>query len=238
MKISVLLTSFNYGQFIEEAIESILEQRYPRELYEIIVVDACSTDNTGDILNKYRTQLKIIYQKESSGLAGGCNLGIKASSGEYIVRLDADDRFCRDILLEESRLLDENKKIDFVYPDYYAKKEGRLKRIGLPPFDKNEIFQRGDFSGGGTMYRKKIFEKYGYYDEDLRSIENYEFIIRVLKNGVIGQHIEKPLYVYNYHENSMSTNTNLMKEAWRMIEKKHGIKCNIGKYHPRNIGLN
>lgn len=237
MKISVILTSFNYGEFIEGAIKSILEQSYPKELYEIIVVDACSTDNTKEILNKYKSHLKVLYQKDKSGLAGGCNLGIKASTGEYIVRLDADDLFCKDILLEESRVLDENKKIDFVYTDYFLKKERELKRINLPIFDEEEIFRRGDFSGGGTMYRKGLFHKYGNYDEKFRSIENYEFIIRILKKGIIGQHIKKPLYIYNYHENSMSTNTNLMEEAWRMIETKYGIKCNIGKYHPRNIGI-
>lgn len=237
MKISVLVTSFNYGDFIEDAIKSILGQGYPRELYEIIVVDACSTDNTADILNKYKSQLKVIYQKNTYGLATGCNIGIKASAGDYIVRLDADDVFCHEILLEESLILDKDQKIDFVYPDYYVKKNATLKRVYLPPFNHDEIFQRGDFFGGGTMYRKKLFEKYGYYDEKLKSIENYEFILRILKNGVIGQHIEKPLYIYNYHENSMSTDTKLMQDAWKLIEKKYGIKCDIGKYHPRNIEL-
>lgn len=235
MKISVLINSFDYGEFIEEAIKSVLMQNYPRELYEIIVIDACSTDDTDSILNKYSSQLKVIYQREKPGLATGCNLGIRASSGQYIVRLDADDVFCQNILLIESLFLDENSSIDFVYPEYFARKNDILKRIHLPPFDVNEIHQRGDFLGGGTMYRRKLFDKYGYYDENFETIENYEFILRLLKNGATGLHIELPLFIYNFHEKSMSTDEKLMLKASKMLEMKYGIKYKVNKYHPRNV---
>lgn len=235
MKISVLINSFNYGKFIEEAIKSVLMQNYPRELYEIIVVDVCSKDNTDSILKKYSSELKVIYQRGKPGLAAGCNLGIQASSGEYVIRLDADDTFCQNILLIESLFLDENPNIDFVYPDYFVKKNDKQKRIYLPPLDADEIYQRGDFVGGGTMYRKKIFTRYGYYDQNLKTIENYELILRLLKKGVRGLHIELPLFIYFHHENSMSDDKILALEAGKVLEKTYGIKYKIGKYHPRNV---
>lgn len=237
MKISVLITSLNYGDYIEGAIKSVLAQNYPRELFEIIVIDAGSTDKTESILMKYGSSLKVIYQRDKLGLAAGCNLGIKASSGEYIIRLDADDVFCKDILFIESLFLDENPSIEFVYADYLVEKGNNVKRVLLPPFDVDEIFQRGDFLGGGTMYRKSVFTKYGYYDEDMSSIENYELIIRYLKHGVTGFHVKLPLFIYNHHESSMSTNEKITFESAKIIEDKYGIKHNIGKFHPRNVGV-
>jgi len=235
MKISILINSFNHGEFIEEAIKSVLIQNYVRSGYEIVIVDACSADNTDNVLKKYGSHVKVVYQTEIPGLAAGCNLGIRACSGEYVVRLDADDLFCQNILLVESLFLDENPEIDFVYPDYFARKEGMDRRIRLPKYDPEEIRKRGDFLGGGTMYRRDLFEKCGYYDENMRSIENYELILRLMKDGKKGQHIELPLFIYNIREDSMSTDQTLLREAVEMIEKKHGIFYRTNEYHPRNI---
>jgi len=235
MKISIVINSFNQGEFIEKAIKSALMQSYPRKDYEIIVVDACSTDNTGKILSKYISEIKVVKQTEKLGLTVGCNLGIRSSSTEYVVRLDADDLFCQDILLVEASWLDKSPEVDFVYPDYFAKTNNIEKRIHLPDFSPNEIYERGDFLGGGTMYRRALLERHGYYDESFKTIENYELILRMVKSGAIGLHIELPLFIYNIRENSMSTDRNLLPEAVKMLEMKYGIEYRTNKYHPRNI---
>ena len=235
MKISVLINSFNHGEHIKEAIRSVLTQNYARNAYEIIVVDACSTDNTDNVLKRYNSEITIIEQTERPGLAAGCNIGIQKCSGEYVVRLDADDVFCQNILLVEALFLDKNPEIDFVYPDYLARKGNIEKRIRLPKYDPEEIRERGDFLGGGTMYRRGLFEKYGYYNECMRSIENYELVLRLMGNGATGLHIELPLFIYNLYENSMSTDQKSLKEAIRIIEEKHGIEYCNNRYHPRNV---
>lgn len=235
MQITVLVNSYNHGKFIENAIKSILMQNFPREDYEIIVVDACSTDETVEVLEKYRDELKVVYQKDSRGLAAGCNMGIKASKGKYILRLDADDTFLQNIMLVESLFLDSNEDIDFVYPDYIINQANVTKKINLPSFNPEEIFIRGDFLGGGTMYRRVVFDKYGYYDESFKCIENYELIIRMLKKGVKGLHLSIPLYKYYIHDDSMSSNRKIMFEDGKKIEQLYDIKYQIGKYHPRNI---
>lgn len=235
MKVSVLINSLNQGQYIEKAIKSVLAQDYPKNSYELVVVDAGSSDNTPQVLEKYGSGLRLIYQRGKPGLATGCNIGIRECRGEYIVRLDADDEFCQHILLVESMYLDENSDFGFVYPDYYVKKNGVTKRFSLPDFDTGEIAQRGDFLGGGTMYRKRIFEKYGYYDESFSTIENYEFILRLIKNNVRGYHIKLPLFTYNLHEDSMGHNIATVLEDGRKLEAKYGIKYVMGKYYPRNV---
>src|SRR5579862_4174723 len=89
---SVLIDSYNYGQFIEQAIESVLEQDFPTEQVEIVVVDDGSTDDTPKKVEKYQSWVRYV-RKENGGQASAFNLGFANTSGEIIALLDADDYF-------------------------------------------------------------------------------------------------------------------------------------------------
>lgn len=88
--VSVIIDTYNYAQFIETAIESVLSQTFPQNDIEIIVIDDGSTDNTSTIVKKYKDKIKYIY-KENGGQASAFNLGFDNASGEYIILLDSDD---------------------------------------------------------------------------------------------------------------------------------------------------
>lgn len=88
--ISILINNYNYGQFLEEAINSALTQTYPN--LEVIVVDDGSTDNSRSIIQKYNDRV-ISVLKENGGQASAFNAGFSASRGEWICFLDSDDVF-------------------------------------------------------------------------------------------------------------------------------------------------
>ena len=90
--VTVVVTTYNYGRFIEKAIDSVVAQEYPGERVEIIVVDDGSTDDTGERMKKYGARVRYFY-KENGGQASALNLGIAKASGEIITFLDADDWF-------------------------------------------------------------------------------------------------------------------------------------------------
>lgn len=90
--ITVLITSYNYGQFIEETIDSILSQDFPRHQVEILVVDDGSTDDTSERVKKYGSSINYLY-KSNGGQASALNHGIGRARGEIIALLDADDLF-------------------------------------------------------------------------------------------------------------------------------------------------
>ena len=94
MKTSIIITSYNYGQYIERCIRSCLDQKLVDPAYnEVIVVDDCSTDNTLEIIEKYKSydNFKVIVNEENSGVAVAANNGIRNSLGQFVVRVDADD---------------------------------------------------------------------------------------------------------------------------------------------------
>ena len=86
--VSVVIPCYNQAHFLGEAIESVLAQTYPH--LEIVVVDDGSTDNTGEVAARY-PGVRYVRQ-ENQGLAAARNTGLRHSSGDYLVFLDADDR--------------------------------------------------------------------------------------------------------------------------------------------------
>ena len=92
--VSVIIPTYNYAHYIREAIESILNQTYPSDCIEIVVVDDGSTDNTKEVLKKYIEDNNIRYfYQENGGKASATFKAIAESCGKYIFNLDADDYY-------------------------------------------------------------------------------------------------------------------------------------------------
>jgi glycosyltransferase involved in cell wall biosynthesis len=88
--ITVLIDTYNYGHFIEQAIESVLSQDFPADRMEVLVVDDGSTDDTAERVRKYASKIQY-FQKENGGQASAFNWGLARSRGDLIFLLDADD---------------------------------------------------------------------------------------------------------------------------------------------------
>lgn len=88
--ISVVITAYNYGRFVQECIESLLSQDYPAERLEIVVVDDGSTDDTAEQVKKYGSRIRY-FRQQNGGQARALNLGFANAKGEIIALLDADD---------------------------------------------------------------------------------------------------------------------------------------------------
>jgi len=90
--ISVVITAYNYGRFIEEAIDSVLSQDFPPDQLEVVVVDDGSTDDTGERVRRYGPQVRY-FPTPNRGQAAALNLGFNMARGEIISLLDGDDLF-------------------------------------------------------------------------------------------------------------------------------------------------
>jgi glycosyltransferase involved in cell wall biosynthesis len=112
--ISVLIDSYNYGHFVEEAIESVLGQDFPREQFEILVVDDGSTDDTAERLKKYGQAIRYL-RKPNGGQASAFNFGFAAARGEIVALLDADDLWLPDKLRRVCETFEKNPGAGMVY---------------------------------------------------------------------------------------------------------------------------
>jgi len=112
--VSVIIDSYNYGNYIEDAINSVLVQTLPRNMFEVIVVDDGSTDDTRQRVSKYLPDVQYIY-KENGGQASAFNAGVAVAKGEYIAFLDADDYWHPNKLAMILEKFESDGQIDVVY---------------------------------------------------------------------------------------------------------------------------
>ena len=199
--ISLLIPVFNCELYVERAIRSALQNTKLCQNLEIVVVDDCSTDQTPKILKKFARKVKIINHSKNLGLPSALNTGILESSGQFIVRLDADDFILPEYTFILSSFLKRNKYIDAVKCDYYI--VDKLENITtLENSEKNPI-------GCGIMFRREQLIDIGLYNPKYRLHEDKELVERFTKKYSITR-IPIPLYKYFFHGDNMTMNQNII----------------------------
>lgn len=157
--ISVILPSFNSARFIGEALDSILAQSLQPE--QIIVVDDGSTDNTADVVSRYKDRRIQVIRKEHGGVASARNVGLDAARGEYISFLDADDRW-RPIFLETMHAyLSEDPTVGSVFSNFvrFQHPSGQLigDQFSSYPEIKRPVLLKDAPYAHGRIPREKAF---------------------------------------------------------------------------------
>ena len=162
--VSVLIPTYNYGDKIIYAINSVLNQSYPQSLVEIIVVDDGSTDNTRIVLDKFIKNKSIIYFYQSNkGKASATSQAIKLSSGSIIFCLDADDIFYSEKIQETVTIYEKHTNVVHVStPAQIKYLNGNSSIENIPKFLLNRpiegafvlnyFFSNNILFGGGSTF--------------------------------------------------------------------------------------
>lgn len=210
--VSVIITSYNYGRYVERALRSCLNQSLDKNRMEIIVINDASTDNTQAILDNYLQDARIFNLPQNRGLSGARNEGVRKAKGQYVVFLDADDYLHADTLKVQSLFLDENHTLDAVAIDYYLvdEKENHNEWVNV---DEKPI-------ACGIMFRKDLLIEIGLYDENFRAREEEDLRIRFLEKFQIHR-IPLPLYRYRRHDSNLTNDQEAMEHAQQKLNQKH-----------------
>ena len=212
--VSIVVAVRNQERYIGRCIRSILNQTYPREDYEVIVIDDASTDRTRYALELFDGEIKVIHNAERKGLPGSLNVGIKSARGRFVVRIDGDDYVHVEYVNVLSMHLTLNPWMDAVCCDYHL--------VG----DHDQVLERINSAerpiGCGIMFRIDQLVELGLYDEQFLSHEDRDLRIRFLEKHQIHR-IALPLYRYRRHDENMTNNHGEMNQYLRELEAKHGV---------------
>ncbi|NQU82943.1 MAG: glycosyltransferase family 2 protein [Parcubacteria group bacterium] len=213
MKVSITIPAYNAEETIKKAVQSALNQDFPKDAFEVVVVNDGSTDNTLNILQEFGDKIRIINQA-NQGAVKAANKGFREARNDYIIKLDADDVFELNIIKEMADVLDKNSDIDFVYSDYYEEKQGETEFVSTSDNLFNTI-------AIGIMFRKQKLARQGFYNETVVFAE-YDLLLQTLDiwNGF---HIPKPLFRYMRREGSITTKEGV-KEFIDELKKAHPDK--------------
>lgn len=213
--ISILIAVRNEEKHLGRCIRSALGQNFPREDYEIIVVNDASDDRTQFVLDVFGKEIKVIKNKEKLGLPSSLNVSIKAARGRFVVRMDGDDYVNADYLKILLMFLNLNHYMDAVACDYYLvdDRENIIKR-------KNCLEEP---LGCGIMFRIDQLIDTGMYNPDFLLLEDEDLRLRFLKKYEIHR-VELPLYRYRKHSGNMTKDEKSLKRFRTALNKRHKIK--------------
>ena len=237
--ISVLIPVYNVEEkYLRECIESVLKQSYGN--FEICVVDDASTNKeTLATLKRYEKneKVRIKYRKENGHISRASNDAIEMAQGEYIALLDNDDLLAKDALYEVVKVLNENKKIDFIYSDEdKLDMDGRRCWPNFKPDFSPDTFLSMNYICHLSVIRTSLARKVGGFTVGLEGAQDFDFFLRVSENTNRIYHIPKVLYHWRMIPGStavdMGNKDYAADNGWKSVElalKRRGLNGRVEK---------
>jgi glycosyltransferase involved in cell wall biosynthesis len=235
--VTAIIATYNRAHIVGEAIDSILQQRY--KPIELIVVDDGSTDDTLHTLRKYRDQIRVISQP-NVGPAAAWNTGIRESQGEIITFLGSDDIWLPEFVERQVRLLRQvGDNIPCSLSNCWlkfgnGKTSTSFENALMDPHSEEGIWlnvsevlsTRFVVFGQTVAIRRRALSRIGYFDEDLRYLEDYDMALRLSLEGPWG-FVREPLVVWR--QGTVGSDS-LSQEARRDAVQ---LKRNVIRIHER-----
>lgn len=232
-KISIIVPIYNCEKYISRCIESIVNQTYKN--IEIILINDGSTDSTINILKNYekRDNRINIINKSNTGVSDSRNIGIKKSTGDYIIFVDSDDWLEPDMIEKMTKKIEE-KNVEVVRCNYYRNYEDNTQKIIQKYNEKikekvlygedirKEILLKilsGEMQGYMwlLLIQKEVFKKLKPFDKRISMMEDTVFYIDLLLNIDSIYIYDKALYHYYYNKNSASKSAKNFMRNYRNL---------------------
>ncbi len=227
--ITVYITNYNYGRYLNKCINSVLQQTFQN--FELIIIDDGSTDESKKILERYQDKenIKIIFQ-DNIGLNCSNNVALNLSKGKYIIRVDADDYLMPNALELMTEIMSANDEVAMVFPDYYLidSENNIIGQFIRHDFDNDVKLYDQPAHGACTMIKTDVLKNIGGYDEEFNRQDGYDIWLKITRNFKV-KNVNEPLFYYRQHENSLSKNEFELLKTRAKIKDKQVKKLNLEK---------
>lgn len=213
MKFSIITPNFNGERFLEQTLVSVLSQREEAVDLEYIVIDGGSTDGSLAIIDKYRNEIKHLVVENDTGPANAINKGLALATGDLVAWLNADDLYQPGSLKRVEGFFADDDNVAFCFGGCpIIDENGAEIRSGITrfkaaffPFSSRFLHQSINYiSQPALFFRRSVREKVGLLREDMIAAWDYEFTLRLWKEGS-GRYIPgAPLAAFRWYEGSIS----------------------------------
>lgn len=237
--VTIYIPSRNYSNYLENSINSIINQTYIN--WELIIVDEGSVDKTSTIAKKFEKEnpdrITFIKNKKPQGLQKVANNILKIAKGKYMMRLDADD-WLHEIALDQMvQKLEKDSEYGIVYGNYfYTNEKGDVIGVEL----RHNIGKENQNSqlpphGACTLFKTDILRSVGGYSENVNAQDGWDLWYKLIKKvGAIN--IDLPLFYYRQHNQSLSKDNNRLLKARAKIFKEIREKLK-NDYKPKVLAV-
>ena len=226
-KISVIMSVYDGEKYLDESIQSILNQTFKD--FEFIIINDCSTDNSLYIIKQYAKNDKrivLIQNEENIGLTKSLNKGLKIAKGKYIARMDADDVALSERFNKQYDYLEKNKNVFLLGTSAMMIDEDGNRSIKITAItQEKKIYSRlrkkNTIIHSSIMFRND-FEL--FYRENFKYAQDYDLYLRVLSEGKIIKNILEVLLYYRVCKNSISFSRMGTQIIYSMVANKYYLE--------------
>jgi glycosyltransferase involved in cell wall biosynthesis len=212
-RVCVVVTNYNYGRYLPDAVRSVYDQTEPAD--EIIVIDDGSTDDDTDNAiarcHSFASKTLTVVRQDNQGVAAARNNGIVMTACEYVVCLDADDMLAPEYIAHCKKALRESRSIGIAYTGLgLLQEDGSVQPSSFPPeFDWNRQAEPGSPPSTcvptAAMFRRELWQRSGGYKQSFAPAEDAEFYTRMLSIGATAvKTTDAPLIHYRNHADGAS----------------------------------
>jgi glycosyltransferase involved in cell wall biosynthesis len=202
--VSIITPSYNQGMYLEQTIQSVLNQTYRN--IEYLVIDGGSTDNSVDIIKKHEKSIAYWISEPDNGQADAINKGFKRADGELVCWVNSDDILYPDYVSDRVRQFKEYTDADMIYGDAEQGPEPSIKRLrkGRRTSIKDMLkYAECPIPQQSAMWRRGVIEKIGYLAPQWHVVLDREYFTRIAANCSI-KYVPGAVAFFRNHERSKS----------------------------------
>ncbi|MDQ7092660.1 glycosyltransferase [Desulfosporosinus sp. PR] len=208
-KVTVVIPTYNHAHYLPQAIDSVLEQKYPN--LEVLVIDDGSQDETAQVVAAYQSRINYVYKK-NGGTPSALNLGLTLATGKYICWLSADDAMRGDKVAQQVALMETDPSLGFSYTSFVVvNADGEEQYAVDSPYYPNKqdmvtkLMEGCFINGSSVMMRNSALKQVGNFDVELPQAHDYDLWFRFLRYYNCG-YLSEYLLAYRWHGKNMSQN--------------------------------
>jgi glycosyltransferase involved in cell wall biosynthesis len=198
--ISIVTPSFNQAPYLEETIQSILNQQYPN--LEYIVIDGASKDGSVDIIRRYEDRIAYWISEPDSGQTAALNKGFTRATGDVVGYLNSDDLYLPGGLARVgTEFVDPHRRWLAGACSFFGE-AGTYYEHRKPPRFRARWFDHCWLAQPAVFWRRSLFQQYGFFDESLHYSMDYDFWLRLVVGGERCCFLDHPIAAFRWHEDS------------------------------------
>ncbi len=206
--ISIIVPIYNAEKFLVECIESLLNQT--KQELEFILVNDGSTDQTEEIIKKYKDKRIKYFKNKNQGIGKTRNFGIDKATGKYIMFVDSDDFLEKDACEKLYKKM-EQERADVVVCNFYKLEDGNREEVKIQPFSSTTLEEQPqllleiNLAPWNKLYRTELLKKHHIRFVETLKYEDAPFVVEALDKARKISYLDQPLNYYVIHQNSETT---------------------------------
>jgi glycosyltransferase involved in cell wall biosynthesis len=239
IRMTAVTISFNQGEFLERALESVLAQDYP---VEHIVIDAGSTDGSRDVIERYRDQLAHVVYERDDGPADGLNKALRFATGDVFVCVNADDALLPRAIAHAASSFARDPEAAVIYASgwFIDASDRRIRRFRSTPFDARRFVLGGvNVMHQSTFVRRDAYLAVGGFNPRNSTSWDAELLVDLASAGYSMRRVPGMWGLFRIHANSISGSARLVDQydldRLRLFEKVMGRAPRPGDRWPATL---